>query len=87
MLLKCPYCKYQVSECAPVHVASTESCATGVLVPGQLVLWPITMLALYRPPGTAQDQGGQNIVSGIPSDSQDDRLFNYGLQVLQLEVM
>lgn len=75
------------SDCAPVHVFSIESCATGILVPGQLVLWPIAMLALYTPPGTTQDQNGRNIVSGIPSDSQDDRLFNYGLQVLQLGVM
>ena len=50
---------------------------------GQLPRWPcIDLLVL-----TAQDQGGRNTVSGIPSDSQDDRLFNYGLQVLQLEVM
>ena len=75
------------SNCAPVHVVSIESCATGILVPGQLVLWPIAMLALYTPAGTAQDQNGRNIVSGIPSDSQDDRLFNCGLQVLQLGVM
>ena len=61
-------------DCAPVHVVSIESCATGIL-------------ALYTPPGTAQDQNSRNIVSGIPSDSQDDRLFNYGLQVLQLGVM
>ena len=50
------------SDCAPVHVVSIESCATGILVPGQLVLWPIAMLALYTLPGTAQDQNGRNIV-------------------------
>ena len=75
-----------LSDCAPVHVVSIESCATDILVPGQLVLWPIAMLTLYTPPGTAQDQNGRN-VSGIRSDSQDDRLLNYGLQVLQLGVM
>lgn len=71
------------SDCAPVHVVSIESLATGILVPGQLVLWPIATLTLYTRSGTAQDEK----VSGIPSDSQDDRLFNYGLQVLQLGVM
>ena len=72
---------------APVYVVSTESCATGILVPGQVVLWPLAMLALYTPPGTASEQQGRNVVSSIPTDSQEDRLFNYGLQVLQLGVM
>ena len=39
------------SDHAPVFVVSSESCATGILVPGQVVLWPVAMLALYTPPG------------------------------------
>ena len=51
------------------------------------MLWPVAMLALYTPPGTAPEQHGRNVVSSTPTDIQDDRLFNYGLQVLQLGVM
>ena len=72
---------------APVYVVSIESCATGILVPGQVVLWPLAMLALYTPSATEQGQHSRNVVSSIPPGSQDDRLFNYGLQVLQLGVM
>lgn len=72
---------------APVYVVSIESCATGILVPGQVVLWPLAMLALYTPSATEQGQHSRNVVSSIPPGSQDDRLFNYSLQVLQLGVM
>lgn len=75
------------SDHAPVYVVSSESCASGILVPGQVVLWPVAMLALYTPPGPAPEQHSRNVVSSTPTDIQDDRLFNYGLQVLQLGVM
>jgi len=52
-----------------------------------IVLWPVAMLALYTPPGPAPEQHSRYVVSSIPTDFQDDKLFNYGLQVLQLGMM
>ena len=42
---------------------------------------------VYTPSATEQGQHSRNVVSSIPSGSQDDRLFIYSLQVLQLGVM
>ena len=39
------------------------------------------------PPRTENEDLVRNVVSSIPSGSQDDRLLNYGLQVIQLGVM
>lgn len=74
------------NDCVPVHVASVETCANCVLVPGQVALWPINLLAVYMPPRTENEDPVRNVLS-IPSGSQDDRLLNYGLQVIQLGVM
>ena len=71
----------------PVCVASVETCASGVLVPGQVALWPINLFTVYMPPRTANEDPIRNVVSSIPSGSQDDMLLNYGLQVIQLGVM
>lgn len=80
----------------PVFVVSIESCASGILAPGQVVLWPLDILAVYRPsrpPSNTteqslhKEQNCQNIVSNIPSGSQEDRQLNYALQVIQLGVM
>lgn len=83
----------------PVYVASIEPCASGILVPGQVVFWPLDTLAVYRPPKppshtterSAQDvhkeQNSQSVISNIPCGSQEDRHLNCGLQVIQLGVM
>ena len=82
----------------PVYVASIEPCATGLLAPGQVVFWPLDILAVYKPPNPPthttesslqahQDQNCQNVVSSIPCGSQEDRQLNYGLQVIQLGMM
>lgn len=57
------------------------------LVPGQVTLWPIYLLAVYVPPHIANEDPVRIVVSSIPSGSQDDRLLNYGLRVIQLGVM
>ncbi len=79
---------------APVYVVSTESCASGILTPGQVVLWPVDILAIYRPrnppersPQVPEEQESQSVVSSIPCSSQEDRPFNYGLQVIQLGML
>jgi len=52
---------------APVYVVLGESCATCHVGP------------VYTPSTTEQGQHSRNVVSSIPSGSQDDRLFNYNL--------
>ena len=83
----------------PVYVASVEPCASGILVPGQVVFWPLGTLAVYRPPkppshttersahDVHKEQNSQSVISNIPCGSQEDRHLNYGLQVIQLGVM
>lgn len=86
------------NNCVPVYVASIESIAAGILTLGQVVFWPLNLLAVYRLPSVPSlpadrssdeepDKTHQNIVSDIPSGSQEDRRLNYGLQVIQLGVM
>ena len=86
------------NNCVPVYVASIESIAAGILTLGQVVFWPLDLLAVYRLPSVPSlpedrssdeeaDKTHQNIVSDIPSGSQEDRRLNYGLQVIQLGVM
>lgn len=64
---------------------------------GQVVFWPLDLLAVYRLPSVPSlpedrssdeeaDKAHQNIVSDIPSGSQEDRQLNYGL-LIQLGVM
>lgn len=79
----------------PIHIFSVESCASNILTPGITVLWPLTLLAHYKPPSAKQpvteqktqtDEPG-NKVSDIPLGTKDDRLMNYGFQILQLGLM
>lgn len=74
------------SDCAPVHVVSIESCATGILVPGQLVLWPIPMLALYTPPGTAQDQIAEILFLVFPQIVKMTDFLIMGYRFFSLEL-
>ena len=82
----------------PVHVASVEPCASGILVPGQVVFWPFDMLAVYRPPNppshysdrlppAQEEQNCTSTISNIPNGSPEDCQLNYGLQVIQLGMM
>lgn len=78
-----------------VFVAHTEECASDILVPGTVVIWPTDLLAIYRPPtidatytDTSQNEVPKpqtSIISDIPS--KEDRFLNYGLQVIQLGMM
>ena len=82
----------------PVYVTSIEPCASGILVPGQVVFWPLDMLAVYRPtnpPSRTSDRSADtqvqenctSAISNISSGNQEDRVLNYGLQVIQLGMM
>ena len=82
----------------PVYVTSIEPCASGILVPGQVVFWPLGMLAVYRPTNppsltsdrSADSQVPQNCtsaISNLSSGNQVDQVLSYSLQVIQLGMM
>lgn len=80
----------------PVNIYHVEAYATHKLSCGQQILWPKTLMASFNPPTTAQASvplqetpSGpelQSSISGIPYSEREDRLLNYGLQVIQLGV-
>lgn len=83
-------------ELLPVNIYHVEAYATRKLSCGQQILWPKTLLASFNPPTTAQASISpqetpsgpelQTSISDIPHSEREDRLLNYGWQVIQLGV-
>lgn len=74
----------------PVVVSAIESCGTGILKVGQLVLWPrdqVTTSQKQQNPEVQQPQKLPTPVSDVDPSSPDDCLMNYGLQCIQLGTM
>ena len=80
-------------EMIPVQIFHVEACATSTMSQGQQMFWPKSLLAKYNPsstqPSTLQVDTSPDLksnISSIPPDEKEDRLLNYGLQVIQLGV-
>ena len=76
------------SDLVPVLVAFVEPKAVQLFAVGQVVLWPRKLVAVYGK--RAQEEPvpvePPSLISSIPTSSTEDRLMNYGLQVMQLGV-
>ena len=80
-------------ELIPVTVFHVEAYASNTVSQGQQILWPKALLARYNPSSTQpcipQEDTSSELksnISSIPPDEKEDRLLNYGLQVIQLGV-
>lgn len=78
----------------PVNVLSIiDQSVSQVLIPGQAVFWPRALLALPKVQQPEKSDKNTEVPSltnpalDKPSTQQEDQLYNYGLQIIQLGLM